>query len=86
MFINEFIAYVHLSEMIKADQISERAAAITTFALCGFANIAAVASTIGGIGGLAPERMPDLAKMGIRAMIAGTTVNFINACIAGILL
>jgi hypothetical protein len=65
---------------------AEGAAAIATFALCGFANIAAVASTIGGIGGLAPERMPDLAKMGIRAMIAGTTVNFINACIAGILL
>jgi concentrative nucleoside transporter, CNT family len=86
MFINEFIAYVDLSEMIKAGQLSERAAAISTFALCGFANIAAVASTIGGIGGLAPERLPDLAKMGIRAMIAGTTVNFINACIAGILL
>jgi concentrative nucleoside transporter, CNT family len=54
--------------------------------LCGFANLSSVAIQIGGIGGLAPTRKSDLARMGLKAMLAGTLANFMSACIAGMLL
>jgi CNT family concentrative nucleoside transporter len=84
MVINEFIAYAHLGPMkATLDPVSFT---IATFALCGFANLSSVGIQIGGIGALAPERKHDLARLGFRAMIAGTLANFLSATLAGILL
>ena len=58
---------------------------MATFALCGFANFASIAIQIGGIGGLAPGRKAELAEFGIKAVIAGSIVNLMNAAIAGVL-
>lgn len=82
--LNEFIAYAHLQEQIT--QFSPRTVTILTYALCGFANLGQIAIQIGGIGALAPERRHDLARLGIRALIAGTLACFMTACIAGILI
>ncbi|MGB3670571.1 MAG: NupC/NupG family nucleoside CNT transporter [Phormidesmis sp.] len=84
--LNEFIAYLDLQALIDSNAISERAVIIATYALCGFANIGSIGIQIGGIGGIAPNRQADLAKIGFRAMIAGTLACFTTACIAGILL
>ncbi|HXE74613.1 MAG TPA: nucleoside transporter C-terminal domain-containing protein [Candidatus Xenobia bacterium] len=86
MVTNEFVAFAQLGDVIKAGGLSERSITISTFALCGFANFSSIGIQIGGIGALAPERRSDLAKLGFRAMIAGTMANFISAAIAGILL
>lgn len=82
--LNEFIAFSELGPM-KAE-LSVRAFTIASFALAGFANIGSVGIQIGGIGALAPERKSDLARLGFRAMLAGTLANFLSASIAGILL
>lgn len=84
--LNEFIAYLDLQQLIKAKTISDRSAAIATYALCGFANIGSIGITLGGIGAMVPERQKDLAKLGLRAMIGGAIANFMTASIAGILL
>lgn len=84
--LNEFIAYVDLQALIEDEAISERAIVIATYALCGFANLGSIGVQIGGIGGIAPSRQADLAKIGVRAMVAGTLACFMTACIAGILL
>jgi CNT family concentrative nucleoside transporter len=84
MVINEFIAYAHLGPLkASLDPVSFT---IATFALCGFANLSSVGIQIGGIGALAPERKHDLARLGFRAMIAGTLANFLSATLAGMLL
>src|SRR6266436_4337203 len=84
MVLNEFIAYAHLGPMKGSlDPVSFT---IATFALCGFANLSSVGIQIGGIGALAPDRKHDLARLGFRAMIAGTLANFLSATLAGILL
>jgi concentrative nucleoside transporter, CNT family len=83
---NEFIAYARLSGMIKADQISDRGALITTYALCGFANLGSVGILLGGLGGMVPERRGELAALGLRAILAGSIACFLTACIAGVLL
>ncbi|MFO7764075.1 MAG: nucleoside transporter C-terminal domain-containing protein, partial [Wenzhouxiangellaceae bacterium] len=80
---NEFVAYVALTEI--QDQLSERAVLISTYALCGFANFASIAIQIGGIGSLAPERRPELAQLGLKAILGGTIVSLLNAAWAGIL-
>ena len=84
MALNEVIAYINLGTM-KA-QLDPRSFTIATFALCGFANLGSVGMQIGGIGALVPERRNDLAKLGIRAMLAGTMANLISASIAGMFL
>jgi len=84
--LNEFIAYLDLQQLIEQNAISERAVIIATYALCGFANIGSIGIQIGGIGGIAPSRQSDLAKIGVRAMIGGTLACFTTACIAGMLL
>lgn len=84
MVLNEFIAFLRLGE-VKAS-LDPRSFVITTFALCGFANFSSIAIQIGGIGALAPSRKSDLARMGLKAMMAGTMANFMSACIAGLLL
>ena len=82
--LNEFIAFADLGTMRAA--LDPRSFTIASFALCGFANISSVGIQIGGIGALAPERKHDLARLGFRAMLAGTLANFLSAAIAGILL
>jgi CNT family concentrative nucleoside transporter len=84
MALNEVIAYISLGAQ-KAT-LSPRAFTIATFALCGFANLGSIGMQIGGIGALVPERRNDLAKLGVRAMLAGTMANLISASIAGIFL
>ena len=82
--LNEFIAFAQLGPMRAV--LDPRSFTIASFALCGFANISSVGIQIGGIGALAPERKHDLARLGFRAMLAGTLANFMSATIAGILL
>ncbi|MDB5353257.1 MAG: nupX [Planctomycetota bacterium] len=82
--LNELIAFGDLGAL--KDTISPRSFVISTFALCGFANFSSIGIQLGGIGALAPERRHDLARLGLRALLAGTLANFLSACIAGILL
>lgn len=84
--LNEFVAYLDLQTLIKAGAISERAITISTYALCGFANFSSIAIQLGGIGGLAPDRRGDLAKLGMKSLIGGTLACFMTACIAGLLI
>jgi len=84
MALNEFIAYAQLGKM--ASTLDPKSFTIATFALCGFANFSSIGIQIGGIGALAPSRRHDLARLGLRAMFAGTLANFITATIAGFLL
>jgi CNT family concentrative nucleoside transporter len=84
MVLNEFIAFAQLGPM--KGTLDPRSFTVATFALCGFANFASIGIQIGGIGALVPERRHDLAKLGFRAMLAGTLANFASACIAALLL
>jgi CNT family concentrative nucleoside transporter len=82
--LNEFIAFAQLGPL--KDSLDPRSFTIASFALAGFANVSSVGIQIGGIGALVPERKPDLARLGFRAMLAGTLANFLSAAIAGLLL
>ena len=85
--LTEFVAYIHLGELLSGPQpLSERSAIIASYALCGFANFASIGIQLGGIGGIAPERMGDLASLGVRAMLAGSLAAFMTATVAGALL
>ncbi len=84
MVLNEFVAYAQLGPM--KGMLDPRSFTIATFALCGFANFSSIGIQIGGIGALAPNRRHDLARLGMRAMFAGTLANFMTATIAGFLL
>lgn len=84
MILNEFVAFTQLGTLQA--QLDPRSFTIATYALCGFANLSSIAIMIGGIGALAPTRKSDLARLGFRAMLAGTMANFMSACIAGLLL
>lgn len=83
--VNEFVGYIEMEKMIAAGQLSERAQVIATYALCGFSNFSSIAIQIGGIGAMAPERKSDLARLGLRAMVAGSLACFQTAAIAGFL-
>jgi CNT family concentrative nucleoside transporter len=84
--LNEFIAYQQLGELVANGEISRRAAVIASYALCGFANFGSLAILLGGIGGIAPERRHDVARLGIRSIVAGSIATFMTGCIAGTLL
>ena len=84
LVLNEFVAFLQLGPM-KAG-LDPRSFTIATYALCGFANFSSIAIQVGGIGALAPGRKSDLARLGLRAVAAGTMANFMSACIAGMLL
>jgi CNT family concentrative nucleoside transporter len=98
--LNEFIAYLDMKTLLdnakliasgakavgSVPVLSTRSVILSTYALCGFSNISSIAIQIGGIGGLAPNRQHDLARLGVRALVAGALTNFVNACIAGVLL
>lgn len=88
MFANEFVAYAELAKWKQSDstiQLSPRSVTIMTYALCGFANFSSIGIQIGGLGGMAPERQSDIARLGLRAMLGGTIVNCMMGCIAGVL-
>ncbi|NQY36407.1 MAG: NupC/NupG family nucleoside CNT transporter [Alteromonadaceae bacterium] len=80
--VNEFFAYVNFIEI--KDTLSESTQVIITFALCGFANLSSIAILLGGIGSMAPNRRHDIARLGMRAMIAATLANLMSAAIAGL--
>ncbi len=84
MALNEFVAYSQLGPLKST--LDPRSFTIATYALCGFANFSSIGIQIGGIGALAPNRRHDLARLGVRAMLAGTLANFVTATIAGFLL
>ena len=83
---NEFVAYSELAPLIATGAISQKAAIMATYMLCGFANFASIGIQIGGISSLAPERRTDLAKIALRAMAGGVIVSCINATVVGLLL
>ncbi len=82
--LNEFVAYIDLARMINEGVLSDRSITIATYALCGFANFSSIGIQIGGISSLEPSRKKDLARLGLRAMIAATLAAFMTACVAGI--
>ena len=84
IILNEFVAFADFAPQI--DSYSAKTAAITTFALTGFANLGSLGILLGGLGGIAPERRPDIASLGLRAIFAATLANLMSAAIAGILI
>ncbi|WP_040977299.1 NupC/NupG family nucleoside CNT transporter [Necropsobacter massiliensis] len=85
--INEFVGYLEFAPYLAADaavQLGDKTKAIITFALCGFANFSSIAILIGGLGGMAPNRRGDIARLGIKAVIAGSLANLMSATIAGL--
>ncbi|WGL94679.1 NupC/NupG family nucleoside CNT transporter [Arsenophonus nasoniae] len=95
LVVNEFVAYMHFGEYLKPDSeviaagkqvLSEHTKAIISFALCGFANLASVAILLGGLGGIAPNRRKDVARLGLKVVLAGSLSNLMSATIAGFFL
>lgn len=82
---NEFVAYLQLKDIIASEALSPKTIAIVSFALCGFANFGSVGIQIGGISALEPSRRADLAKLGFRALIAGTLASYLSATLAGLM-
>jgi CNT family concentrative nucleoside transporter len=84
LVINEFVAYVDF--IANKDLFSEHSRAIITVALCGFANLSSIAILLGGLGVLAPSRRQEIARFGLKAVLAGTLSNFMSATLVGIFL
>ncbi|QGM80399.1 NupC/NupG family nucleoside CNT transporter [Otariodibacter oris] len=87
LIVNEFVAYSDFANYLNPEStvaLSDKTIAIITFALCGFANLSSVAILIGGLGGMAPNRRSDVARMGLKAVAAGTLSNLMSAAIAGL--
>lgn len=82
LVVNEFVAYIDFVGM--KDTLTENTQVIITVALCGFANLSSMAILLGGLGVLAPSRRPDIARLGLKAVMAGTLSNFMSACLVGI--
>ena len=80
--VNEVIAF----KMLQDAELSERALAIASFALCGFANFGSIGIQIGGLAAMAPERRTDVARFGFRAMLGGALASWLTAALAGVLL
>jgi CNT family concentrative nucleoside transporter len=85
LVLNEFVAFIDLGAM-QAGTLSPRSVAIVTFALCGFANFSSIAIQMAVTGGLAPNQRPVIARLGIKALIAGSLANLMSAALAGLLL
>lgn len=84
VIINEFVAYLDLKDLLS--ELSPRSSVIATYALCGFANFSSIAIQVGGIGSMAPNKRGELAKLGLKSLLAGTLACFMTACVAGIFL
>ena len=85
VILNEFVAFIDLGQM-QAGVLSERSRAIATFALCGFANFSSIAIQMAVTGGLAPNQRPVIARLGIRALLAGSLANLMSAALAGLMI
>jgi len=85
LVLNEFVAFIDLGQM-DAAALSDRSRAIITFALCGFANFSSIAIQMAVTGGLAPNQRPMIAKLGLRALLAGSLANLMSAALAGLML
>ncbi|MYM59598.1 NupC/NupG family nucleoside CNT transporter [Vibrio sp. OCN044] len=86
LVVNEFVAYLNFAPLLGDSAeivLSEKTKAIISFALCGFANLSSIAILLGGLGGIAPQRRSDIARMGMKAVVAGTLSNLMAATIAG---
>ena len=85
---NEFVGYVNLSNYVKANPsaLDERSIVLASYALCGFANFSSIAIQIGGIGALAPTRRGDLARLGLKSMVAGLLACYLFAAVVGVLI
>ena len=83
MVLNEFVAFIDLGQV---QGLSERTVAVVTFALCGFANFSSIAIQMAVTGSLAPEQRPVIARLGIKALIAGSLSNLMSAALAGLFL
>ena len=94
LVVNEFVAFINLAPYIDGEQLvaatgevmSDHTAAVLSFALCGFANLSSIAILLGGLGSIAPSRRHDIARYGLKAVLAGTLSNLMSACIAGFLM
>lgn len=95
VIVNEFVAYMNFSAYLRPDDVvaadglqvlSQHTKAIISFALCGFANLSSVAILLGGLGSMAPNRRHDIARFGLKAVVAGTLSNLMSATIAGFFL
>jgi len=84
--VNEFVAYLGLSDFVAAGVLSQKSIVIATYALCGFANFSSIAIQIGGIGGMAPTQQGNISKLGMRALLAATLATMMTASIAGALM
>lgn len=84
LVINEFVAYSNFGPYIS--ELSEKAVVIISFALCGFANLSSLGILLGGLGKLSPKRRPDIARLGVKAIIAGALASCLSAAIAGMLM
>ncbi|EPT9249171.1 NupC/NupG family nucleoside CNT transporter [Photobacterium damselae] len=84
--VNEFVAFAELMKPETIAKLSEHSQAIVTFALCGFANLTSIAMLMGGLGGIVPQRRPDIARLGMKAIFAATLANLMSATLAGIFL
>jgi concentrative nucleoside transporter, CNT family len=82
--VNEFVAYIHLAAI--KDQLAPQTQVVVTFALCGFANLSSIAILLGGLGSLVPARRSDVARLGLRAVLAGSLSNLMSAVLAGLFL
>lgn len=83
--VNEFVAYLGLSDFVQAGTLSHKSVVIATYALCGFANFSSIAIQIGGIGGMAPNQQGNISKLGMRSLLAATLATMMTASIAGAL-
>jgi CNT family concentrative nucleoside transporter len=85
---NEFVGYLDLSKYVTTnpDALDQRSVTLASYALCGFANFSSIAIQIGGIGALAPERRGDLARLGLKSMIAGLLACYLFAAVVGVLI
>lgn len=84
--LNEFLAYQELGVLIEAGAIQPRSAVIASYACCGFANFGSLAILLGGLGGIAPSRRAEVARLGLLAILSGSLTTFMTACVAGMLL
>jgi CNT family concentrative nucleoside transporter len=82
---NEFLAYRDLGALIAQHAISPRAAVISSYALCGFANFGSLAILLGGVGAMVPERRPEIAQLGLKAILAGTLATLMTASVVAVL-
>lgn len=85
LVLNEFVAFIDLGKM-DAAALSDRSRAIVTFALCGFANFSSIAIQMAVTGGLAPNQRPVIARLGLRALLAGSLANLMSAALAGLMI